>query len=160
MKNFSVDRDLATACGAFDLPLSKVADAVQMGINDQRQSARPASRPADPPKSRFVEIGQFLQRPPSTHWLIRDFVCTDITMVFFGEPSSGKSLVLIDMACHIATGRDWCGHKTTEGLVLYICGEGQHGLSKRFMAWFQHYGETPRNLHLSLIHISEPTRPY
>lgn len=100
---------------------------------------------------RFVEIGQFLQRPPATHWLIRDFVCQDITMVFFGEPSSGKSLVLIDMACHIATGRDWCGHKTTEGLVLYICGEGQHGLSKRFMAWFQHYGETPRNLHISTI---------
>ena len=109
------------------------------------------NRNPEPPQSRFLEIGAFLKRPPSTHWLIRDFICIDITIVFFGEPSSGKSLVLIDITCHIATGRDWCGHKVTEGLVLYICGEGQHGLSKRFMAWFERYGETPRNIHLATI---------
>ena len=109
------------------------------------------NRNPKPPKSRFLEIGQFLQRPPATHWLIRNFLCTDITVVFFGEPSSGKSLVLIDMACHVATGRPWCSNPVKEGLVLYICGEGQHGLSKRFMAWFQRYSETPRNIHIATI---------
>ena len=101
--------------------------------------------------TRFLEIGAFLQRPPSTSWLIRNFICTDITLVFIGEPSSGKSLIVIDMACHIATGRDWCGNAVKPGLVLYVCGEGQHGLSKRFMAWFQRYGERPRNIHLATI---------
>jgi len=157
-----IDPDLAAACGAPDLPQSKIATAVKVGISTKSDPVPGDTKPDPVPVppgtgtnrnsvTRFVEIGQFLQRPPATHWLIRDFVCTDITMVFFGEPSSGKSLVLIDMACHIATGRDWCGHKTTEGLVLYICGEGQHGLSKRFMAWFQHYGETPRNLHIATV---------
>ena len=135
-----IDADLAAQCGApSEAPAPTKSNPVTVTVT------------VPTTVTRFVEIGQFLQNPPSTHWVIRDFVCTDITMIFFGEPSSGKSLVLIDMACHIATGRPWCGHKTTEGLVLYVCGEGQHGLSKRFMAWFQHYGETPRNLHIATI---------
>lgn len=107
---------------------------------------------------RFVGIDSFLKNPPSTNWVVRDFVSSDSTTIVIGEPSGGKSLVLIDMACHVATGRDWCGHRTQEGLVLYVAGEGQHGLAKRFMAWFQRHRETPRNICIATTPV-ELTNP-
>jgi hypothetical protein len=43
------------------------------------------------------------------------------------------------MALHIATGKEWQGHKTKQGLVIYIAGEGQMGISARAKAWAQHH---------------------
>ena len=141
-----IDPDLAAQCGIAVEP----APHAQGAPSETATVTKPVTKSVTT-VTRFVEVSHFLQRPPSTLWLIREFICRDNTIVFFGEPSSGKSLVLIDVACHIATGRDWCGRKTSQGLVLYICGEGQSGLAKRFMAWFLRYNEAPRNIHLATI---------
>jgi len=124
---------------------------LQCGIDPDNASSNENQDESPRSNPRFIEINDFLKRPPSANWIVRNYISADTLMVFFGEPSSGKSLVLIDIACHIATGRSWCENAVKPGLVLYICGEGQHGLSKRFMAWFQRYQETPRNIHLATI---------
>lgn len=37
--------------------------------------------------------------------------------------------------CCISTGRQWQGHAVRQGPVVYVAGEGQGGLSRRFRAW-------------------------
>ena len=43
------------------------------------------------------------------------------------------------MACCIAAGQDWHGHRVEQGAVFYIAGEGHNGLGRRFSAWQKHY---------------------
>ncbi len=67
-------------------------------------------------------------------WLIRDVLQNDETSMFFGEPASGKSLVVLDMAVAVSNGAEWCGHKTKKTTVIYIAGEGKYGLMRRLSA--------------------------
>lgn len=52
-----------------------------------------------------------------------------------GPPGVGKSTVVLDMACHIATGKRWQGRKTLKTRVLYLPGEGLSGAVQRIKAW-------------------------
>lgn len=59
-----------------------------------------------------------------------------------GRDHSFKSFVAIDWACCLATGKAWQGHQAVQVPVLYIVGEGAHGLSKRVDAWEYAWGQT------------------
>ncbi|UXE04428.1 DNA primase/helicase [Mycobacterium phage Funsized] len=52
-----------------------------------------------------------------------------------GPPGMGKSTVVLDMACHIATGKSWQGRRTLKTRVLYLPGEGLSGAVQRLRAW-------------------------
>jgi hypothetical protein len=58
----------------------------------------------------------------------------------YGESGSGKTFITLDMACHIAAGLQWHGHKTKAGLVVYMAGEGNYGLRQRVTAWCKAHG--------------------
>ena len=53
----------------------------------------------------------------------------------YGPSGSFKSFLALDWACHIATGKDWDGHKVKQGAVLYVAGEGGFGVIQRVRAW-------------------------
>jgi putative DNA primase/helicase len=53
----------------------------------------------------------------------------------YGPSGSYKSFLALDWACHIASGKDWDGHKVNQGSVLYVAGEGGFGVTKRVRAW-------------------------
>lgn len=97
-------------------------------------------------KTRFSEVNDLCGLPTSENWLIKGYIALDSLSVAFGDPGCGKSFLAIDIACHVATGRAWRGQPVKQGKVLYIAGEGKNGLSKRFKAWFERHGETPRNI--------------
>ena len=88
----------------------------------------------------FVWLDDFCIQPPSTSWLVREYLELDSLAAIFGDSEAGKSFLSIDLACHIAHGLPWCGHKVKQGIVLYIAGEGQNGLKRRFKAWHEHHG--------------------
>lgn len=52
-----------------------------------------------------------------------------------GSPNVGKSTVVLDMLCHIATGKRWQGRTTRKTRVLYLPGEGLAGAVQRIKAW-------------------------
>ena len=52
-----------------------------------------------------------------------------------GPPGVGKSTVVLDMLCHIATGKNWQGRQTRKTRVLYLPGEGLSGAVQRLKAW-------------------------
>ena len=73
--------------------------------------------------------------------------------VIFGESTAGKSFLAIDWACCIATGQAWNGQPVKQGTVVYIAGEGHHGLKRRFAAWQTVNGAIPPNT----LHVNETT---
>lgn len=93
----------------------------------------------------FVHVGQIIKNITPPKWLVKKYVEANTLVEIFGDPGSGKSFIAIDLACHIATGTPWHGHKITQGPVFYIAGEGHNGLARRFKAWEDYHGISLEN---------------
>lgn len=73
-------------------------------------------------------------------WLIDDLLPARGIAFVYGPPGSYKSFVAMDLACSIASGKDWHGIECEmPGGVLYIAAEGARGLMERNVAWKRHY---------------------
>jgi hypothetical protein len=91
---------------------------------------------------------------PAPRWLIRNLLPETGLALIFGESNTFKSFVAIDLCCHIAHGLDWCGNRVEQGAVLYLAGEGGHGVARlRIPAWHQHNGRMDTNPPLRLVKI-------
>jgi KaiC/GvpD/RAD55 family RecA-like ATPase len=44
-------------------------------------------------------------------------------VVLWGAPGSGKSFIVLEMACAVGAGLPWRGRRTKRGVVLYVCAE-------------------------------------
>ena len=75
------------------------------------------------------------------NWLIKNILGEGDLGVIYGEPRAGKTFFALDMAMHVALGRDWQGRKVRRGGVLYIGLEGWRGLQNRAIAQLLQYGE-------------------
>jgi AAA domain len=73
-------------------------------------------------------------------FLIDGFLGRDETSIWFGPPECGKSTAKIDAACHVATGRPWCGRAVMRGAVLYVAAERGQTVKRRIMAWRLEHG--------------------
>jgi hypothetical protein len=70
----------------------------------------------------------------NTKPLIKGVLDQSAFSVMYGPSNVGKSFFALDMAFHIATGRPWRGHKTTQMPVLYLAAEGSRNFLKRIAA--------------------------
>ena len=68
-------------------------------------------------------------------WLVRGVIEQDSTGLMFGDPANFKSFITIDLACHVAAGKNWHGHDVEGGPVIYVAGEGHNGFARRLAAW-------------------------
>ncbi|MTI64397.1 AAA family ATPase [Methylophaga sp.] len=87
------------------------------------------------PLFRLAPVSDLLKTPEPLEYLIRAHLLPESNVLLFGQPAIGKSIVCIDWAACIATGRDWHGYRVKQGAVVYIAGEGHHGISRRLKAW-------------------------
>lgn len=85
------------------------------------------------PAFRFIQVADLKIRAPE--WLVRLLVETDSLVEIFGDPGCGKSFIGIDIACCVASGKDFHGNAVKQGAALYIAGEGQNGITRRLKAW-------------------------
>jgi len=92
-------------------------------------------KPIDVRAFKFFHASEAIDNATAPKWVIKGVCEEDSLIGMFGPPKSGKSFISIDMACCVATGRDWHENKTNQGLVLYLCAEGFRGVSRRFLAW-------------------------
>jgi hypothetical protein len=81
----------------------------------------------------FVRIDSLKVRPPS--WLVKGLIETDSFGCLYGDPSTGKSFIGIELSSCIAAGVPFYGLPVKKGPVIYLAGEGQSGLARRFRAW-------------------------
>lgn len=75
---------------------------------------------------------------PRPQWIVRGILPRGAMGVVFGEPGSGKTFLVTDLAAAVARGRPWFGHRTKQGAVAYIACEGS--LRNRLEAYLQHNG--------------------
>jgi hypothetical protein len=83
----------------------------------------------------FTSIFDLMTNRRVINWAIRNYLPLDTTAILYGESGAGKSFMALDMALHVATGREWHGHKVRQGAVFYIAGEGVGGMGARCKAW-------------------------
>lgn len=85
---------------------------------------------------------------PSKKYLIKGLLNMDSESWMIGLPGCRKSFVALDMAAHVASGRDWQGLKTRQGSVVIIAAEGAGGIGARIAAWEAEHGPMPQNVYI------------
>ena len=85
----------------------------------------------------LIQVNNIMENITPPKWVVKDICEEDSVVAIFGQPKSGKSFVTVDLACNIVLGRNWHGHDTEQGSVVYLAGEGMRAISRRFLAWQQ-----------------------
>lgn len=87
-------------------------------------------------RKRMMFARELTVQPAPIRWLVKGWVQEKVLVMIHGPSGSGKSFVVIDWMCSIASGiGSWMDLTTKQGDVIYLCGEGHHGLRGRLMAW-------------------------
>lgn len=83
---------------------------------------------------------------PAPSWMIEGLFERSSLVMLAGPSYSFKSFLLLDWLLCMASGRDWCGRKTTPARVGYALGEGKLSLLKRVQAWITYNDPTTSQL--------------
>lgn len=62
--------------------------------------------------------------------------------LFVAKPGTAKSVLVGDIGCHIAAGREWHGRKVEQGLVVFFAAERKRLTERRVAAWRKKHGVT------------------
>ena len=90
-------------------------------------------------KTRYkLETVDALLGKPIPPWLVRGILPKTGLGVIYGQPRSGKTFLVLDIAMAIAKGEPWADRRVTRGNVLYIGLEGQ--VRTRIDAYKRHHG--------------------
>ena len=88
----------------------------------------------------LVPADTFCTEPAPIKWLVKHWLRQQALIMVHGPSGGGKTFVVLDWSLHIAAGlNEWHGHKVKPGPVVYLAGEGHHGLRSRVAAWKQHH---------------------
>jgi hypothetical protein len=86
-------------------------------------------------KMTFSKAGDLIIDLKPLDWLVDDVLQSGTIGIMAGKPSSFKSFFALELANGIATGTSFLGHAVeSPRLVVIVCGEGKHGLSRRLKA--------------------------
>ena len=83
----------------------------------------------------FTRATSYLSQPAPIQWIVKGWVPDFGVTMIYGESGGGKTFLALDIACHIAAGLDWHGHRTKKGIAVYMAGEGNYGIRQRVAAW-------------------------
>ena len=98
----------------------------------------------------LIHADDFSSQPAPISWQIKHWVQDKALMMVHGPSGGGKTFMVLDWMLSIASGKpDWFGHKVRGGRVVYLAGEGHHGLKGRVAAWKQHNGVKTLDMYLS-----------
>ena len=109
----------------------------------------PDNEPESKSGFKLTPIAEVMKRTFETDWIIKGYLPAHSTIMIFGAPASGKSLIAMEMAFCVGTGEDYYGHPVKQGTVIYIAGEGHAGINKRFKALTVAKGSSADNIHVS-----------
>jgi len=87
----------------------------------------------------LVSAGDFCSQPAPINWKVKHWVQSDALIMVHGESGSGKTFFVLDLCLRMSSGiEEWAGNRVSKGRVIYLAGEGHHGLKGRITAWAQH----------------------
>lgn len=130
--------DNATQAAGDALDLTVPVDETAAQLRDKVSGTRNG-------RIRCLSDGE-LDTLPAPTWLIDGHVPEGFT-VLYGPSGSGKSFVALDWAYSIGAGTAWFGKPTTRRPVVYVAGEGAHGIKRRREAWRRERGHRTDGVH-------------
>lgn len=71
---------------------------------------------------------------------VEDLLTTGTMSVVYGPSNCGKTFFIVDLALHVAWGREWRGRAIDRGAVVYLSLEGAQGIRNRMAAFRKHHG--------------------
>jgi len=107
--------------------------AALLNLNEKPRVEFASEVESEPSKPLFKRIGLEDVTPPV--WLVKSHIEEGTFVMVFGASGAKKSFLVYDLACCIATGKDWHGYRVKQGAVLIIAGEGHGGLNRRLKGW-------------------------
>ena len=105
----------------------------------------------------LIKADDFCSKPAPISWLVKHWLQANALIMVHGPSGGGKTFVVLDMCLRIASATansggnnaTWQGNRVTGGSVVYLAGEGHHGLRGRIAAWRQYHGGGSLDMHLS-----------
>jgi phage/plasmid primase-like uncharacterized protein len=114
-------------------PIAGDANDYHLAGHDLAALLKPA------PSDWLVPADDFSAQPAPISWLVKHWLQEQALIMIHGPSGGGKTFVLLDMLLRMASGGgEWMGHKTKPANVVYLAGEGHHGLRGRIAAWKHH----------------------
>ena len=119
--------------------------------NDYAQAGHDLALLLNPPKTDWlIPADDYCQKPAPIKWLIKGWLQSDALIMIHGPSGGGKTFVVLDWCLRLASGMtDWAGHRVKPANVVYLAGEGHHGLRARIAAWKQHHQASSLKMWLS-----------
>tara|TARA_R110000744_G_scaffold46466_3_gene102701 strand:- start:13879 stop:15894 length:2016 start_codon:yes stop_codon:yes gene_type:complete len=119
--------------------------------NDYRTNGGDLHELLYPATTEYLVRGKsFFAQPAPINWLVKHWIQSDALVMVHGPSGGGKTFVVLDWMLHIAAGiPEWFGHKVKCGRVVYLAGEGHHGLKGRLAAWAQEHKVDDPDIYLS-----------
>jgi phage/plasmid primase-like uncharacterized protein len=88
----------------------------------------------------LIPADDFCAQPSPISWLVKRWIQSQALVMVHGPSGGGKTFVVLDWCLRMASGiEEWAGHKVRQGNVVYLAGEGHHGLRGRVAAWKHHH---------------------
>lgn len=112
-----------------------------------------AFTPKPRPSTRYkMKSASDVLRSDAIKWRVKGVIPERGIAAIYGPSGSGKSFLVVDMAISIATGAEWFGYRVKSCPVVYVCLEGEAGLSVRLAAY-----RTKGSIPTGIEFIDQPT---
>ena len=118
-----------------------VMPPIEGDANDYAQAGHDLASLLTPAKTDWlIAADDFSAQPAPISWLVKRWLQNNALIMVHGPSGGGKTFVVLDWCLRMASGaQEWCGHKVKAGNVVYLAGEGHHGLRGRVAAWKHHH---------------------
>ena len=124
----------------------------EMGdANDYASAGNDLLALLSPPKDDWlIPADDFCSQPAPISWLVKRWLQDKALIMVHGPSGGGKTFVVLDWCLRMAASvPDWAGNRVRPGTVVYLAGEGHHGLRGRVAAWKVHNQAGPLSMWLS-----------
>ena len=130
-----------------------VMPPIEGDANDYHQSGGDLAGLLFPPADDWlVPADAFSEQPDPIRWQIKRWLQSQALIMVHGPSGGGKTFMVLDMVLSVASKgviSQWFGNKVRHGTVVYLAGEGHHGLRGRVAAWKQHKAVSGLDMWLS-----------
>ena len=119
--------------------------------NDFKQAGHDLAALLSPPKDDWLIKGiDFRSQPAPIAWLVKRWLQDKALIMVHGPSGGGKTFVVLDWCLRISSGvLEWAGNRVRTGTVVYLAGEGHHGLRGRLAAWHTAHVDVDADIWLS-----------
>lgn len=118
-----------------------VVPPVRGDANDYHMAGEDLAALLAPPQldDWLIPADDFCSQPAPIKWLVRGWLQENALIMIHGPSGGGKTFTVLDMMLNVAAGTgEWQGVRAKKGSVVYLAGEGHHGLRSRIAGWKQH----------------------